>query len=366
MTGNLRDELERKRSELVRQVGEHVIEDPNADIGEELSRIAAIDGVLKTTHTPRGKDLWGPLIIGLGCLAAIGAAWTLKVDSLGIRTDLLLTVSAETVRLTTDRDWEWSGQLRLKGREIRIERAAVSFSDPSRTFSSIADARWLYVDSPYLSLQRLNLKPATNLILEATDSDKIAAYAGGAGASGDILVNGNVRLEWQQQGTPIQRAELELDIPEIISFSVAERMGVPGRIVFERKSPFILHNLSVSSLGFGHQVSDAPGETEFVSTLESGKMRLTGVGQSYELLAGDRVKLSGLHGRVRQLSVEEPITVRFEGSVEGISLGPSGQERDVTPSVLSYVYYNQKIAFLFSAASFLWGVLWSLRRLIGA
>ena len=84
------------------------------------------------------------------------------------------------------------------------------------------------------------------------------------------------------------------------------------------------------------------------------------------------VILRGLDGYVRQLRVEnrdgdeDTIAVDLEGTVERVAIGPPGRERDVTPSVLSYLYHNQRLAFLFAAASFVWGALWSLRRLIGA
>ena len=40
--------------------------------------------------------------------------------------------------------------------------------------------------------------------------------------------------------------------------------------------------------------------------------------------------------------------------------------RALLPGYLAYLYHNQQLAFLFAAASFIWGALWSLRRLIGA
>ena len=54
----------------------------------------------------------------------------------------------------------------------------------------------------------------------------------------------------------------------------------------------------------------------------------------------------------------------FEGKVRSASTGPSGFERELQPSLLEYLYHQQRLGFFWAAVSFLWGVLWSARTLI--
>ncbi len=367
MIRNLRVELQRKRSQLTREVSDRIIRDPQTDVRDDIYRIIALDVILKTLPSPFWKRLWAPLAIGLASLSMVGVAWMVRVDVLGIRTNVLLTAGANTVELTTNREWQWSGQIRLPEGKVRIERAYISYSDPSQAFSAIDDAHRLDVEGGgYFSLQRLDLKARTRLVLETADGDDLAVYAWGTGASGDILVNGDVLVGWVGKSGPSQSMELALQIPEVITFSAANREAIPARVLFGRVPPFSLRDLHVSSIKFGREISQIPGEMAFISTVESGHIRLPSVQGSHDLFTGDKVRLSGLQGRIRRITVGSPITIDFEGTVERLSIGPSGGERDLTPSVLSYVYYNQPLAFLFSAASFLWGMLWSLRRLIGA
>ena len=70
--------------------------------------------------------------------------------------------------------------------------------------------------------------------------------------------------------------------------------------------------------------------------------------------------------RIADRGDEQALALDLDGTVERVAVGARGRERDVTPSVLAYLYHNQRLAFLFAAASFVWGALWSLRRLIGA
>jgi hypothetical protein len=308
--------------------------------------------------------------MALVCLAAIGSAWTIKVDALGLRTGVVLEVDAATVNLRVANAWEWSNHLRSMDGRLRIEHAALTFSDPSLAFATLPDDANLDVEAGSVTLQKLMLEPGTTLTLERTDGEALAIYATAGGAKGTALIKGMTTMTWRETDDAVRETrQFAIDVaPETITFNAERLQSVPMRIVFQPKGPLTLRDLAVSALRFGREVAEMPGEPVFVSTVREGYLQIPDVAETYDLSVGYVVTLRGLEGHVRQLQVgdADAIIVNVEGTVEQVAFGPQGRERNLTPNILAYLYYNQRLTFLFAAASFIWGGLWSMRRLIGA
>ena len=69
-------------------------------------------------------------------------------------------------------------------------------------------------------------------------------------------------------------------------------------------------------------------------------------------------------GRVTEMQASDRIHVRFEGVAKEIRIGPKGFDRDLSPTLLAYFYENQRLPYFWSAFAILWGILWSLRKLV--
>ena len=370
MSERLRRALKRHREEIAGEVAARLVNEPNADVGQEVARLRAVDTVLEALPVSRWRAALGPAAMALVCLAAVWAAWTITIDALGLRTGVVLTVDAATVNLLVDGDWEWNDRIQLADGRLRIERATLTFSDPSRAFATLPDDAFLDVEADSVTLQKLTLEPGTALTLERTDSEELTMYVTHGSAAGIVLVNGSTTLTWgETDGVVPETKQFPIEVaPERITFSAERPQGVPARIVFRPRGPLSLRDLKVSGLRFGREVAAVPGEPVFVSTVRDGRLQVPDVGVTYDLSIGYVVILHDLRGYIRQLQVSDAdgIAVDFEGTVERVTFGPQGRERNVTPSVLAYLYHNQRLAFLFAAASFVWGALWSLRRLVGA
>lgn len=370
MSARLRRALERRRKELAGEVAAQLASRPNADVGQQVSRLEAIDAALKGLPVSRWRAALGPTAMALACLAAVGSAWTIKIDALGLRTGVALAVDAATVNLRVANAWEWSDHLRSTDGRLRIEHAALTFSDPSLAFATLQDDAHLDVEAGSVTLQKLMLEPGTTLTLERTDGEMLAIYATAGRARGIVLINGLTTMTWGEtdDAVPVTR-QFPIEVaPETITFDAQRSQGVPMRIVFPPQGPFTLRDLGVSALRFGREVAKTPGEPVFVSTITNGRLQIPDLGEAYDLSFGYAVTLRDIEGHIRQLQLgdADAITVNFEGTVEQVAFGPQGRERNVTPNILAYVYHNQRLTFLFAAASFVWGALWSMRRLIGA
>ena len=93
---------------------------------------------------------------------------------------------------------------------------------------------------------------------------------------------------------------------------------------------------------------------------------LNDVARKIELHNGDCISLNVTEGHVTELHTSNHINVRFEGTVKELTIGPSGFERDFRPAFIDYLYHNERLALFWSAVVFLWGMLWSIRKIFFA
>jgi hypothetical protein len=96
-------------------------------------------------------------------------------------------------------------------------------------------------------------------------------------------------------------------------------------------------------------------------------MTLSDTGEAIELKAGDPLYLKGASGVISGLEIgSEGLQLWFDGEVQGISQGIPGFGRNLKPTLLAYLYHREKQGFFWGAVTFLWGLIWSGRRLLSA
>ena len=181
-SGARRHELRVRRTEKSRSTGRNSpterrrdsFHEPDAEIGQELARLDAIDKVLEALPVSRWRRLWWPAVAALVCLAVVWALWTVTIEALGVlgvRTGVFLAVQAATVHLRVSGEWEGSERVRLADGRVRIEHAALTFSDPHQGFATLPDGAWVDVKAAGATLQDLRLEPGTELTLDRADDE---------------------------------------------------------------------------------------------------------------------------------------------------------------------------------------------------
>jgi hypothetical protein len=146
-------------------------------------------------------------------------------------------------------------------------------------------------------------------------------------------------------------------------------VAVPSR------DDMVLRHLTVADVRFGREVQLLPGEPVVLSTIQSGTLRLPELDRSVPLEAGVGLQLDGLDGYVGEIRLSagrEVIGITFQGQVDRATLlspGSGGRfddglRRDLTPSLLTYLYQNQSLALVLAAVSAVWAALFYLRRLL--
>ncbi len=362
--------LKERRRRLVDEAAARMVSEQPGDPAAALGEIRAIDEVLAALPRSPWQRLRRPLAVGLACVLLAGAAWMLTIDRIGLRTPLTLSAEATSATITTARDWSTNGAVALVGPEkpeIRIEEAVLLFSDPAKGFDRLDASFSLRARSDDMAWSRLHAPLATSITFEKKDGRKLDLYLRGSTASGDIQLRRRVELKWRSLEAEGGAAAFETPVLEHVTFQVLadQSKAVPAHLALWPEDDLAFTDIPVSRVVFLRDRSfDDVDEASHASTLLSGSLRLRDVDKTTALARGDHVIMSGVEGRVRQLLIGERISVEFEGSVDSVVLGASDERRTLTPTLLAYVFHNQRLDFLFVAASFVWGMIWSLARLL--
>jgi hypothetical protein len=154
-------------------------------------------------------------------------------------------------------------------------------------------------------------------------------------------------------------------MPADLGASAAGMDAVPASLNVNALAPVELRSVQVKDLSFLREQVDAQQRQSAFSELQTGSLTLTDTGEQVTLGEGAMLRLRGSSGTLTSLRIEaERIRVRFEGTADRITIGTGDFARDLRPTVLDYLFHQQKVGFLWGAATFLWGVLWSARALI--
>jgi hypothetical protein len=140
-------------------------------------------------------------------------------------------------------------------------------------------------------------------------------------------------------------------------------VSAAAAIRFTPKTNLTINNLHVKDISFGKESVD--GSPLLESGIINGTVTILSTGEKVSLAPTSRLRIEGATGVITRLDVgENGLSLLFEGTVTSASTGPDGFARELKPSLLEYLYHQQRLGFFWAAASFLWGLLWSARTLI--
>ncbi|MDM8547929.1 hypothetical protein QUF61_15685 [Candidatus Venteria ishoeyi] len=160
------------------------------------------------------------------------------------------------------------------------------------------------------------------------------------------------------------------EIPDTLTFHTEEGTGAPIVLRTDQVDDFRLRQILIEKLSFGEE--NPPGTGRFESLVLGGKIRLLQTGKIIKLEEADILNLTffeskPLHRRVEIIKNSAGKKIKglkliAEGYVKGIEFGPRGFERDLRPTLLEYIYHEQRLGFYWGSALFLWSLLWSIKR----
>ncbi len=362
MTRELRRRLEAERDAAIREAAERLLANSGEDVGDHVGRIDTYSKLLAAMPRDRMRQGLIAAVVSLICVSAVGLAWALRVPE----TKIILAVQGEAIALKLTEPWAWSEDLSINPDSFRLEELTMlELPAPGSVIERLEGSAWAQVEAGQATLTRLELGEGGDLRVETGDNGIVAIYTRGAVFSGDLTVLGTTKVSAGAQSVDGKIAyRLELSFPETILFRADGQSAVPAQLRIRPKEDFVLNDLRVQSLSFSRDRSDRPGTQIFVSTITGGTVLLSDISETVELQRGEPLSLEGVRGRVTQIRVDDQIDVRFEGVAEEVHIGPAGFERDLAPTLLQYLYHKQRLPFFWSAVTFLWGLLWSVRKLL--
>lgn len=332
------------------------------DDGRELNsiyatvcRIEKITNLLKTTE-PSKFFQWATFFIAVVVIAS--ALWLIKIPKNNIR----IRIDADAVVLRTE---GWSPQESLSAEELRFAyiNDIEAFGIDLEIRSDSGDA-WLELEGAKLVFGDLKLGDGTQLTLEV-DQSSLNLYTNEGELSALIEFKSGRIDAGPEPGISDLHWKEKLDVYESISVKALGNSAVPTQIAVHSKEKWKLSRIKISGLSFSKDRELAPEPGLFESSLKGGIIVLTDIKKKIEAIEHDNLILRGIESRRFEVIWDRQILrVFFEGSVSGILFGPEGLERDLRPSILEYLYYRKSVIILWGCITFLWGILWGIRKIL--
>ncbi len=373
----LRSQLAAEREKLIKRMEKAVANDPDADIYEVLAKINTLDEFLKDLPKTSWRERRIPAIIVVLCYACIGFGWNTRVDCIGHWTEVAVHVDSEAVEFRTREEIsDLIPSVKVVTSAFTIENARLELSGglPQR---EPQNEDTLYIAKGATSLNNFSVAAETILDIEKMFGEENVSISikgrlesnnltdGMAISTGQVMIEDAIEMEFLDRDENQDFYEGNFHISEFISFEANGQKFKPTRIEFAPEKPLSFGNVAVSSLKFGREISKTNDDQQFVSTIKEGVVSIPSIGTQVELLLGEAIVLEDVQGHLRQVIIDKSISLYFEGRARRIETGSIDRLSNQTPRLLTYFYHNQHLAFLFAAASLVWGSLWSVVRLLG-
>ena len=357
-----RRKLVARRRQLIKELCTQSTLTDEFDFQEELRDIESYDKLIKYA-TPSYRSALVASAVALLCVTIVGIAWTWPISN----SELIVSLEAEAVELRLANSWEWRN-LPAKQSALRLEqmsRVEVPTQAAGRVPPTILKGSpWLDLQKGLISINGLTIEQEAVIRIHRADDGFVYVHTLGAPMSGHVSVLGDA-LEIEAGDDRIaQQIDYAVNrpVPESLVFA-SEGVGmIPAVLRMRPSEPLVLANLDVNRMTFARQVSERPGDTEFACMIKSGTVHFNDIDQISSLENGDCLSMRGAFGHVVEITVSDKILMKFEGTAEQVEIGPEGFQRDITPTYLEWLYHNQRLSFLWGVVVFLWGMLWSLRK----
>ncbi|MES1209865.1 MAG: hypothetical protein ABUS79_28350, partial [Pseudomonadota bacterium] len=291
----------------------------------------------------------------------------LKVDRFA---DLQVSIRAQTTaaQLTLARPTTLEA---LRGSAVDVGRLDTLEAQISEIPAGPAGNRWVRVQGAPVEVRGLHAgqhsrlafalpgRPAETptLVLRATNA---------SGIGGDLLVRPGATVSAGAGHDPAEfDGTLIGDTLDVVSFGCDDCADVPFRMDLRGADPFVLGNVPVSQFATAEEHAQPDGTVYFTSGLRAGSVRLLDVERTDTIELGDNLTLNIVDARRFQLgrsAGSDSLSFVFEGTVNGIALGPVGAERNLSPSLLEFFYRQKALGLFWGASVFLWGLFMGIRK----
>jgi hypothetical protein len=364
----LRAEIGREVSRLAVEAGRKVVAGKSVD--EEWARIDALQKIEAALPPAPSRLFLVTIVIGALCLIVASIAWTVRVSSTRVQLDVV----TDTVSMQIASDLDWTGSWRLQPASVRLEHFShFDLPDQYDHQPELKPGASLDLMAPTGDIHLTHLLVSSGALMTLA-RDEIGAtdiVARAASFRGDIDVTGDLSIQAHPPIALSPRTFAKSDPPGRFGFQFTAKTpdgkavtAIPAVLHGQPIDMPVFRDITVSQLGFFEERADGT-QTTFSSQIISGTLTLTDTDERITLGPAAALRLSRAEGLVSAVKItEKGIEITFEGTSRDVTLGTGVFERDVTPSWLEWLFHQQKLGFLWTAVTFLFGLLWSSHKLL--
>jgi len=313
---------------------------------KELKWIEASDKVREKSASWAARNKWS-ILIGLICIIFISIGLTFRIPSAKVTIEL----SARSATLHLVQPWQMAG---LVSDSFYIDHLR-QLNAPGLDISIIQQEPF------YLSIEGKNIKLDTLSFSSGADitfniiRDKLTLYV-----NNDSLF-GNLDFNTGRAITPLFDTLINVSVDETFSFATGKAATEQLKMEFADTSQIAFRGFKAKNVGFSEETH--PGSGVFESTVLGGTISIYETGKKTDLQIGDILKLGRLKCyRLDVLKQKDILKIHMQATTTILEAGPEFYIENLKPTFLEYIYYQQTLAFIFSSALFLWGLLWSLKN----
>jgi hypothetical protein len=344
----------------------------SAEQVERLHRVQHVVEVYDATH-PSPLRRWPVAAVFLATLIGCSVLLFVRRGETDVRLDLAVTEVAFGLpteqKLTELTPLTTLGALGM--REIQLPRAR---GQAGRSLHSGDDAvppvRLVQVADGErqggMTLETVILSANTLVRVQSEGAPALRLSIQGAGTELQASVYGPIEVAVAGEG--LQR--LDVPSPQPVLFrSATSEADLDLRLAGSGKRVFALP-LRVDRVSFV-QVEQAGDVARSIvrrtSTILSGSLYFESLnGEERKLRPGELLELSGARGDITELRVEQDhLALRFQGRVEGLSIGAGETRRSIMPTWLDWLRARRGAWLLWGTAVYLFGLVMAFLRWLG-
>jgi hypothetical protein len=330
----------------------------------EVERIRALQCLLSALPEKTVVPLKLALLVGIACLLFASLALSLRIPWTRVQFDI--TTTSIVMRLKNDLSWHgaWKSKQVFLRNFTRIDLPPDYGPRHETTLEMTASKGRVRIDDLFFDHGALLTIAVNDGAADIKVSD--ATFRGDLDVSGDLSGRTGASLD---ANLPFK--QFDPDNPPgpfhfIYNSQVAGAPQPPALFDGTLAESFALSDISVTSLSFEeeHPKPGLPEQISFMSQITSGTVTMTDSTEEITLSPESALRLTNVRGRITALQLTpDGVRAKFEGTASEVSLGTGDFARNLKLTVLEWAFHQQKLALFWGALTFLWGVIWSTRRL---
>lgn len=357
----------RKLSQAVAELSSAAAQKVEAgeDVTQELRELEACQKLLAALPSATFHRIYPAALTATMCLIVASTTWTVRVPKTKIR----LRVKTTTASMRLAAPLEWEGRWRVGGDVVRLHEFARLELPPELSSSEpLTNRAWLDIVGGSTQLTRLKIDQGALVSVTRSEFGNIEIATLNKAFQGEIQTAGSPRMSAGSapgRSTLIQLANVEFAPPATVTFFNAGRPAVPARLRVNPSGQIKLSRVAIRGLSLSTETANAEQQPSFSSGIVEGTLTLSDTSEALTLDTGEPLAIGDAIGLISSLEMGPTgIQLSFDGEVRRLSVGVPGFERNLKPTLLEYLYAQKSFGFFWGVVTFLWGLIWSGRKLL--